>query len=86
MLGALTLVQAVTPVPTPSPSAGFDPNSVTPGPLGFLVVFAIAVLTVLLILDMTRRVRRARYRGEIRERLDREPPSGSSDPVDPVAP
>ncbi|WP_297408564.1 hypothetical protein [Naasia sp.] len=36
------------------------------------MVFGIAVVTVLLILDMTRRVRRTRYRGELREQLERE--------------
>jgi len=45
---------------------------VTPGPVGFIVIFGIAVATVLLVLDMVRRVRRTRYRGELRERLEQE--------------
>jgi hypothetical protein len=45
---------------------------VTPGPAGFAIMFGIAVITVLLILDMTRRIRRTRYRGELRERLEQE--------------
>ena len=49
---------------------------VSPGVVGFLVWFAIAVITVLLILDMTRRIRRTRYRGELRERLEREQADG----------
>ncbi|MDQ1513737.1 MAG: hypothetical protein QOC59_1579 [Microbacteriaceae bacterium] len=54
--------------PTPSPSPSFNPDVVTPGVAGFITVFLIAVVTVLLILDMTRRIRRARYRGELAER------------------
>lgn len=55
---------------TPPPE--FDPNSVTPTWVGFLITFLVAVAAVLLILDMVRRVRRVRYRSEIRERLDGE--------------
>jgi hypothetical protein len=40
--------------------------------VGFAIMFGIAVITVLLILDMTRRIRRTRYRGEVRERLEQE--------------
>lgn len=49
-----------------------DPNAVTPGVIGFFAIFFIAAATVLLLMDMTRRVRRTRYRGEVRERLDAE--------------
>lgn len=49
--------------PTPSPSAtGADLSTVSPGLTGFLATFAIVIATVLLILDMSRRVRRLRYR------------------------
>lgn len=53
-------------------SEEFDPNSVTPGVVGFIAIFLIAAVTVLLLLDMTRRIRRTRYRGEVREKLDAE--------------
>ena len=53
-------------------SEELDPNAVTPGVIGFFAIFFIAVATVLLVLDMTRRVRRTRYRGEVREQLDAE--------------
>jgi len=52
---------ASTPVPTPS-SPEADPSRVTPGLIGFLATSALAVATVLLVLDMVRRVRRLRYR------------------------
>lgn len=58
--------------PTPIPEFTGDADAVTPGVIGFVAIFLIAVATVLLILDMTRRVRRVRYREEIRERLEAE--------------
>jgi hypothetical protein len=58
--------------PTPTPSSGPSDDQVTPGYVGFLVTFALAVVVVLLIIDMVRRIRRVRYRAEIAERLDAE--------------
>lgn len=55
-----------TATPTPAP---LDEESVTPGWQGFIAIFAIALITVFLIIDMTRRVRRVRYREEIREKI-----------------
>jgi hypothetical protein len=62
---------AATPTPSPSP-AQFDPDTVTPGLVGFGITFLIAVAVVLLIIDMVRRIRRVRYRDEIRQLLDEE--------------
>lgn len=59
----------VTATPSPTP---FDPNTASPGWVGFAITFGVGVVTILLIIDMTRRVRRARYRGEIREQLEAE--------------
>jgi hypothetical protein len=58
--------------PSPIPEFTGDADAVTPGVIGFVAIFLIAVATVLLVLDMTRRVRRVRYRAEIRERLEAE--------------
>lgn len=58
----------------------FDENSVTPGWVGFAITFGVAVITVLIVIDMVRRVRRVRYRGEIRERLEAE--RADDDPKD----
>jgi hypothetical protein len=58
-----------TVTPTPPP---FDEEKVTPGWIGFAFIFAIAIATVLLIIDMTRRIRRVRYRSEIREKIAAE--------------
>lgn len=60
------------PTPSPLPEYTGDPDLVTPGIIGFIVTFAIAAATVLLLIDMTRRVRRVRYRGEVREQLEAE--------------
>ncbi|MDQ1606887.1 MAG: hypothetical protein QOJ18_1254, partial [Microbacteriaceae bacterium] len=45
---------------TPAPDPNFNPDSVTPQWIGFLATFLVAVATVLLVLDMTRRIRRVR--------------------------
>lgn len=65
--------------PTPSPTSGPSDDSVTPGVVGFTVTFLIAVAAVLLILDMTRRIRRVRYRAEIAQKLDAENGSQQDD-------
>jgi hypothetical protein len=63
--GLISLAASPTPVP-------FDENTVTPGWEGFAFTFGIGVVVILLIVDMTRRIRRAKYRGEIREQLEAE--------------
>jgi hypothetical protein len=60
-----------TPSPTPGEFTG-DENAVTPGVIGFVATAFVAVVTVLLLIDMTRRVRRLRYRAEIQEKLAAE--------------
>jgi hypothetical protein len=64
---ALIAVLSATPDPT-------TPNEdlITPGPWGFAVVAFLAVAVVLLIIDMMRRIRRARFRSEVQEELDAE--------------
>lgn len=49
-----------------------DPNGVTPGVVGFLITAAVAILSLLLILDMVRRMRRLRYREEAKFNVDAE--------------
>ncbi len=55
---------------TPTPVADDTYNS--PGTIGFLVTFGVAIVAVLLIFDMSRRIRVSRYRAEIREKLAQE--------------
>lgn len=52
------------------PAIEVDPNSVTPGVVGFIMTFGVMIAVLLLVLDMVRRVRRVRYRQEIADKLD----------------
>ena len=74
-------IMAATPVPDPD----FDPTTVTPTWVGFAVTFLIAVATVLLIMDMVRRVRRVRYRAEVLEKLEAERAAADRGAADPGA-
>ncbi len=49
-----------------------DPETVTPGPIGFIAFFLVAVAVILLGYDMVRRIRRTNYRAEIQQRLKDE--------------
>lgn len=77
----LVLFGTETPIPTPTMTV--DPESVTPGFAGFAAVVVILVAVVLLIWDMNRRVRRVRYREEVRAELDAEQAAqdGSANPT-----
>ncbi|MGB3733024.1 hypothetical protein [Microbacterium sp.] len=58
--------------PMPTPTSTVPPELVTPGFAGFAVVIVIVAAVILLIWDMNRRIRRVRYRDEVREELDAE--------------
>lgn len=49
-----------------------DDNYNSPGTIGFIVTFAVAGIAVFLFFDMNRRIRKTRYRQEIREKLAEE--------------
>jgi len=59
---------------TPSPSPSVDPETTfySPGTIGFIATFGMALGAALLIADLVRRIRRVRYRAEIQEKLDAE--------------
>ncbi|HEY7853718.1 MAG TPA: hypothetical protein VIB80_01195 [Aquiluna sp.] len=57
---------------TTSPTPVADDTYNSPGTIGFLVTFGVAIIAVLLIFDMSRRIRVSRYRSEIREKLAQE--------------
>lgn len=71
---------AIDAAPTDEPSLreGLEPDQVTPGLLGFLLTFFIVIVTFFLIRDMTKRIRRVRYRGEVMERAQQENEAGDS--------
>ncbi len=52
-----------------------DPDTVSPGFIGFMTVFVLAVVTVLLIRSMTRHMRTAKFNAEALQR--QENPGGS---------
>lgn len=63
---------ALTETPMPTPTMTVAPELVTPGFVGFAAVVVLLIAVILLILDMNRRIRRVRYREEVREELDAE--------------
>lgn len=69
---------------TPMPEITVNPTSVTPGPWGFGAIVLLTLAVVLLLLDMLRRVRRGRYRSEVREQLDAEARGETPDAGDPL--
>jgi hypothetical protein len=64
----LSVLLAATTTPTPVPDDTYN----SPGTIGFLVTFGVASIAVALFFDMNRRVRRNRYRTEIRQKLAEE--------------
>ena len=69
----------------------FDPDSVTPGPWGFIFTAAVAVAVLLLGFNLVRRLRRSQYRHEIRAELEaelaaRDGEAGSGDAAAPEQP
>jgi hypothetical protein len=66
------ILPLAAPSPTPFPDYTGDPNLITPGVVGFIAIFLVALATVFLLIDMTRRIRRSRYREEVRIKLEAE--------------
>lgn len=64
---------------TPAPGETIDPNIVTPGVIGFTLTIGVAIAVVLLVIDMTRRIRRINYRAQANERLDAEEAAAEKD-------
>ena len=74
-IAAVTHPAGIGPNPVDDPlipPIQVDENLVTPGVVGFLVTLFVALAVIVLITDMMRRIRRVRYRGEVRERLEAE--------------
>lgn len=63
----LILIAATTPPSPPLPTLrpGLSEDQITPGLLGFVITFSIVVVMFFLIRDMTKRVRRVRYRAQV---------------------
>lgn len=78
---AQALAAAATATPSPTPT-GVDPDLVTPGPWGFVVFAFVAIAVIVLVWDMLRRIRRARYREEVGHELDAEQAAEARDADD----
>ncbi|MEO8283450.1 MAG: hypothetical protein ABI568_08610 [Pseudarthrobacter sp.] len=63
----LALSTTPTPLPTPSLREGISEDQITPGLWGFIMTAFFVLATTLLIVDMVRRIRRVRYRGQVEE-------------------
>lgn len=64
MHSILLFAATATPSPSPAPINADAAQSIGPGFIGFVFTAAVAILTIFLIRDMTRRIRRVRYSGE----------------------
>jgi len=64
----MNLLALITKTATDEPTA----ISTSPGTIGWVFTFFIAVAAVLLIADMVRRIRKVRYRAEIQEEISEE--------------
>ncbi|GHG48760.1 hypothetical protein GCM10012320_16280 [Sinomonas cellulolyticus] len=60
---------AQTPAPSPEGTLrpGLSEDMITPGTWGFIATAFVVILTMLLIVDMVRRLRRIRYRAQVEE-------------------
>lgn len=68
--------------PTPGPGAdglrpGLSADMVTPGLLGFVMTAFMVIAVVTLMVSMTRRIRRLRYREQLREDTTTQPGHGT---------
>jgi Ni/Fe-hydrogenase subunit HybB-like protein len=55
-----------------------DDTWYSPGVVGFLATFGLAAVSLLIIWDLVRRIRRVRYRAEIAALLDQEQEKGGA--------
>lgn len=63
----LALSTTPTPLPTPGLRDGISEDQITPGLWGFIMTAFFVLVTAVLIVDMVRRIRRVRYRGQVEE-------------------
>ncbi len=68
--------------PTPAPSQGPDPDSVSPGLVGFLATFSLVAVCLLLFVSLARRLRRMQYRAEHEDPAGDAVDGRSDEPVD----
>ncbi len=57
---------------------GFDPELASPGVIGFVATAFVGIITILLLIDMVRRLRKVNMRADINAKLDAEASSEES--------
>ncbi len=65
-------MRSLSETPMPTPTMTVAPEAVTPGFVGFAAIVVVLIAVIFLIWDMNRRIRRVRYREEVRDELDAE--------------
>jgi len=71
-MNLLSLILKAAGTPIPSESAEPTAISTSPGTIGWIFTFSLAVAALFLIYDMVRRIRRMRYRAEIQQEITEE--------------
>ena len=72
MQNLLIALSQTPPSPEGTLRPGLSEDQITPGTWGFLLTAFVVVLTILLIVDMVRRLRRVRYRAQVEEAREAE--------------
>jgi hypothetical protein len=75
----LIALSQTPPSPEGTLRPGLSEDQITPGTWGFLLTAFVVVLTILLIVDMVRRLRRLRYRAQVEEAREAERQAGAAD-------
>lgn len=70
MQNLLVFLATAEPSPGEDLREGLDPEMVTPGTLGFLATLFVVIAVIFLIRDMTKRIRRVRYREQVQMEAD----------------
>lgn len=68
MYSFLLYAASVSPSPVPGVPTGDAAQSIGPGFAGFVATAVLVIVTIFIIKDMTRRIRRVRYTGEAMSR------------------
>lgn len=73
-----SIAAVVASTPSPTPVQDMTVTTVTPGLPGFFVFFLVCVATILLLMDMGRRVRRITARHAVEDRMRERYPDSDS--------
>lgn len=86
LAGPEVLLTAVVGTQEPEIREGVDPEDVSPGLLGFLVIFAVALACIPLFRSMTSKLRRVDHRARLEAEAEGATPDGGATPEGGVGP